>query len=280
MRKRPIIWAFEADGHVNSYVGLCPPDGLSYEDGGTYVPSACQMWLWRRYEEWWQFVAGLKKKHRATVVRLHVGDGPDDNIHASWGLISQKKSEIVDLAEAAAAPSQKVADIQIIFRGTEAHVGKAGELEELYAKRIKGQPHPDTGTNSWWHGRIEAYGVIADAAHHPSNASWMPHTIGGGALRQAFTLVYEYGRGREAVPRYGVRAHLHHLEDSGWNHPCRVFFLPPWAMRDAYSHRKGYSGRLEPVGGIAVLVEPDGSSREFLYLKEYPRGRVWTTKKG
>jgi hypothetical protein len=36
-----------ANLHINSTTGLCPPDGIELDDGGRYLPSKPQRWLWQ-----------------------------------------------------------------------------------------------------------------------------------------------------------------------------------------------------------------------------------------
>lgn len=56
MTKRPHVWAVVSDLHVNSTVGLCPASGVRLDDGGTYMPSNSQVWLWERWLETWSIV--------------------------------------------------------------------------------------------------------------------------------------------------------------------------------------------------------------------------------
>ena len=121
-RKRAVIWAVFADGHPNSKVGLCHPDGFTYDEGGSYLPGKAQHWLWRRWSEYWAFVAGLKKQHRADVWAVSVGDGCDDNDHDKYGLITLNKAGIVSIAAATWEPALEVADLRFGVRGTRAHV--------------------------------------------------------------------------------------------------------------------------------------------------------------
>ena len=270
-RKKTVIVALFGDTHPNSAVGLIHPDGVVFDDGGKYVPSRAQQWLWRRWLDYWKFVADLKKKYKAEVWAVCLGDGTDDNSHSKHGLIAVNKAVIVDLSAMIWEPI--VADVRFMIRGTEAHTGGAGELEELVAKEVGAEKDGDN--YSWWWLPLEAAGVTFDLAHHPASTTMRPWTKGGGALRQAAIMVYEYAISGNILPQFGFRAHVHHLEDSGLNHPIRVLFLSPWQLCTPFGHRIGFSGRIEPVGGVAVVCK-DG--RGEVHVKQYRpvRRAAWT----
>jgi hypothetical protein len=50
---RPVILAVVSDLHLNSTVALCPPEGVTLDDGGTSEPSRLQRWLWDCWEDDW-----------------------------------------------------------------------------------------------------------------------------------------------------------------------------------------------------------------------------------
>ncbi len=149
------------------------------------------------------------------------------------------------------------------------------EVEELVAKRIGAERDDLIGRHSWWWLPLEAAGVTFDLAHHPGSNSRLPWTKGGGANRQAALLVYEYANSGNILPQFGVRAHVHHLEDSGLNHKIRVLFLPPWQLCTAFGHRIGYSGRIEPVGGVAVVCK-NGYGEVHVRQYRSVRRPAWT----
>ncbi len=272
-KKKTVVVALFADTHPNSTVGLLHPDGVDLDDGQKVLPSRAQRWLWRNWLAYWKFVADLKKKYRAEVWAVCLGDGTDDNTHSKHGLITVNKSIIVDISVMVWEPV--VADVKFMVRGTESHTGGSGELEELVAKEIGAEK--DGHNHSWWWLPLEAEGVLFDLAHHPGSTSRMPWTLGGGANRQAAILVYEYAISGNILPQFGLRAHGHHAEDSGSNHPIRVLYLSPWQLCTAFGQRIGYSGRLEPVGGIAVVCK-EGHGE--VHVKKYRpvRRAPWTRK--
>jgi hypothetical protein len=148
-------------------------------------------------------------------------------------------------------PALKVADRTFWVRGTEAHVGGAGELEELTAERC-GAVESD-GLYSRYRWLIETEGVLGMFAHRPISTSTREHTRGGGAMRTAAQLVMSCNRIGQPVPRYACFGHFHHPEDSGENYAVRVMFLPGWKLHGSYEHGRGFS--VEPVGGRVLVLE-------------------------
>lgn len=281
------MWAVFADTHPNSKRGLCHPDGHAYDDEGSYVPGKSQLWLWRRWEtDFWGHVGELKRKLKAEVWSIQVGDGCDDNRHSRHGLITANKSGVIDIAEAIHEPALrhpkygKVADLFFGIRGTDAHVGRQGELEELLFKGLESKgavvvPDEFKGTKTWWWAPLEAYGVVGDFAHRPGSNSTRPWTLGGGAIRQAAILKSDWNDRGKPMPRYAWRAHFHHLEDTGYTHVPRTMFCPPWQLRTAFGERIGYSGRLEKVGGWIAIMHPDGESKVYPLLWSPPERPIW-----
>ncbi|MEE9491243.1 MAG: hypothetical protein V3V80_02950 [Dehalococcoidia bacterium] len=272
-RNKTVVVALFADMHPNSTVGLLHPDGVDLDDGQKVRPSRAQHWLWRKWLAYWEFVADLKKKHRAEVWAICLGDGTDDNSHSKHGLITVNKATIVDLSVMVWEPILEIAEVKFVVRGTGSHTGGSGELEELVAKEIGAEK--DDGNHSWWWLPLEAEGVLFDLAHHPGSTSRRPWTLGGGANRQAAILLHEYANSGNLLPQFGFRAHSHHAEDSGTNYSVRVLFLSPWQLTTTFGHRIGYSGRLEPVGGVAVVCN-DGHGE--VHVKKYRpvRRAPWT----
>lgn len=275
-KKRPdvSVIAVVSDTHPNSQVGLCPPDGVRRDFGGHYMPNKGQLWLWSKWEEYWAKVRETVKRLGATCYVVFVGDGTDDNTHSRHGLITVNESIIVGLGVACMQPAVEVADYLFYIRGTEAHTGGSGELEELVARELKAEKDTVTDRHSWWWLPLEVNQVLMDLAHHPGSNSMRPWTKGGGANRQAAIIVYDRAESGDKIPQLAFRGHVHHLEDSGWNHPVRVLFLPPWQLRTSFEHRIGFSGRLEKVGAFIVTCK-DGESEVKPVLFGAKRRKAW-----
>ena len=77
---RPIVVAIKSDVHAGSTLGPCPPD-VRLDDGGLYLPSKPQSWLYECMQDYWAAVAAERAKQRA--VPGFVDAGIDE--HATHG---------------------------------------------------------------------------------------------------------------------------------------------------------------------------------------------------
>ena len=128
------IIAHVGDLHVNSSVALMPPK-VTKDDGQTVLQSATQRWLWRNWLDYWKLTAEHKRERNASVVGIINGDWGDINKHSKFQLIEPVNEDIVlDMMIETIAPMRKVCDTIIVVRGTEAHTGGVGYLENRAAK--------------------------------------------------------------------------------------------------------------------------------------------------
>lgn len=258
-KHRSILVVAASDTHPNSHAGLHPPV-FKLDDGSIHLPNSIQKWSWDCWLDFWKWVAKLKRQFHAECWYVHNGDGADDNTHSQYGLVSRVLADIINIGVAIQNPSEKIADKRFFVRGTEAHTGGYGALEEIIATRLKGIPDPSRGTSSWWFLPLVANGVAIDFAHHAATYSRRPWTRGAGANRQAAIEAYNY-EGQNA-PQISFYAHGHYLSDSGLTHSTRVIYLPPWQATTSFGHRIGYKFPSATLGGIVVLCDK-GSYRVF-----------------
>ncbi len=239
-----------SDWHFNSAVGLCPPR-ISLDDGGTYTYSPAQAALWRSWRKLWQRIADLKQEHNATVYAVCCGDVVDVDRRGS--LITSNKSVILSALADVAAPMLEVADKVFVVRGTEAHVGGAGELEEKFAADIGAEPNERAGTNSWWVLRASFGGVRFDFTHHPATSGRRPWTRAASAARQSRITREQYLDRDERPPDVAVFGHVHYFASGGRTHKPETLFLPPFTWTTAFGYRLGAGAEIEPVGGVYFL---------------------------
>ena len=118
------------DTHVNSRVGLLAP-GCRDDEGAPIKPSASQVWLWER---WLDFVsrANAARKAGRRVFVLGLGDLVDENTHDGFQLHEPfNYATMLRMAHATHKPLVDAAERVFLIRGTAAHTGGAGYLEEL-----------------------------------------------------------------------------------------------------------------------------------------------------
>jgi len=269
-----ILIAVVGDLHVNSAAALAPPV-MHTDDGLTIRQSPHQAWLWENWLSFWATVKATKEKYSAAC-HVHL-NGDLVDIHArSAQLISTNHADIINFALDVLQPARAVADVLFIERGTEAHTGGAGYLEEQLARRLTTTPCPYADTASWWYFAGEAEGLRYTVTHHPGTNSLRPWTAGGGVNRAAemTEAAYYHDAWR---PQLAIFNHVHHNEDSGDTHSVRAIFNRAWTLHNAYDHRSGRGAQANEVGGILVLADAATFRVTKLYYT-FPRPDIWRSK--
>jgi hypothetical protein len=245
------IIAVTSDGHTNSRVGLWPRQ-FTLDDGQIVTQSPGQAWLWEQWLAYWERVALFKKAlPGARVLSVLNGDAVDKNKHSGYQLATENEDDIIDAAVAVCEPMLAVADEIAVVRGTEAHTGGSGWMEEQLAKEIA-TVKPSDKAASWWWFPVMLGGVYLGFSHHPGTNSMVRWTNGNAANRAAAAAIFEYF-GETEYPQLITYGHVHHAEDSSDNHPIRAMFLPPFKLSDSYDNRSR-SGRRVTVGGNIYVV--------------------------
>lgn len=264
-----------SDLHCGSTVGLCPPEGIDLDDGGMYLPSEAQVWLWER---WMQMIRDALR-HLGEGDRLHVivnGDLVDGDHHGTLQLVSRSISDQLEIAKRCFEPLLALGlDSIAVVRGTETHVGKSGSAEESFARWLVAQgakviADPDTGNFSHWHYRAKYGGVLIDAAHH-GRVGGRPWTKLNGTASLAAEIVMEYAKRGETPPAIAVRSHYHQFVDTGENFPTRVIQTPAFQLATAFVHKVAAES-LADVGGVLVVIE-DGRADLHRLTYRAPRSK-------
>lgn len=241
------IIAVVADLHVNDTVALAPPR-VPLDDGGYYQPSVPQEALWEAWVDAWSYVAKRKKKRGWPVRVLALGDLGDLNSHEQVQLITVHRPTIERAMTDVFEPVIPVADSLFIIRGTAAHVGGSGELDEWLAGDLDKVVRPGTGNQaSWWNLQATFGGVDFDAAHHPPVSSTRPDTKNAAAGRAAGIVALRYLERRKTPPQVCIWGHLH-VRAQGTAFGVWGYFCPSWKLVGGYGYRKGSGACPEPVG--------------------------------
>jgi len=248
-----IIVAAVGDLHVNSTVGLMPPK-VRRDDGQVVLQSPTQRWLWENWCDFWTLTAAMKVKLGARVIGFLNGDWGDINTHSGFQLVEpNNRDTVLDIMVEAVEPMRRACDEIVVIRGTEAHVGGVGWLENRAAKEIGALPNAAEQTHSFYLFRGEVEGVRFTFAHHPGTNSTVPWTAGNEANRRAARDVYEYAM-RDWVPAVTWWGHYHHWADSGTTHRIRAIYNRSWQVKTAFEHRIGKSGDHSEIGGAWMVL--------------------------
>ena len=199
-----------SDTHAGCRLGLCPPSGVTLDDGGTYLPSPFQEKVWQLWREFWdEWVPEVTHGEPYSVV--HNGDVIDGVHHGSTTQISHNIDDQVRIAIAVMSPIVDTARASggqyYHIRGTEAHVGQSATHEERIARELEAVPNADGQ-----HARYDLWIRVGDALvhllHHIGTTSSSAHE--SSAVNAELVAEYvEAARWREEPPDFIVRSHRH-----------------------------------------------------------------------
>jgi len=270
------IVAHVGDLHVNSSVALMPPQ-VTKDDGQTVSASKTQKWLWKKWLDYWDKTALYKKKTGARVVGVINGDWCDMNTHSGFQLVEPNNPDtVLDMMVSTVEPMQKVCDDIVVVRGTEAHTGGAGWMENRAAQEIGAVRNDSEGTWSFYLWEAELDGVRLTSSHHPGTNSGRPWTKGTEALRRALIDINNY-MDNDWKPQLTLWGHYHHDADSYETHKIRAIYNRAWQVKTSFIYRIGMATQIDEVGGLWVFCK-DGKYHIEKCNYQLPRPEIWTMK--
>jgi hypothetical protein len=252
-------------------MGLCPPDSMPLDGGGTYQASDFQRHMWTLWREFWDvWVPDVTKGESFDLV--HNGDAIDGVHHRSTTQISHNLEDQQRIAEACMTPVIKQCKdsggVYYHIRGTEAHVGQTGEYEERLARTLGAKPndHQQYARFDLWKRVGDSKGPLVHLLHHVGTTSSAAHEAS--AVNAEFTATYvEAARwGREA-PDFLVRSHRHRSIAVDMNSAkgyAAAVVTPAWQGKTPFVWKIPGARISEPqIGGIMIRQ----GDEEFYYRR-------------
>lgn len=271
------IIAIVGDIHSNSTVALAPPR-VRLDDGGEYVSSAPQRWIWRRWLEFWKEVGERRAADGGPLYVILNGELADDNHHHTTQLITRNPADQLKVALQVLEPVRGLlrdGDRLFVTRGTEAHSGVSGSMDETLARELGAEPAAADGPVSWWQLRAEFCGLRLDVAHHPPGGGGRrPWTSANFAATLAAMTFFESAARGERPPDLLIRGHVHRPGDSYDAYAVRALILPSWQLSTAYGYRIG--GGTLPVGGAYIVCRARNEYEVVKRYWEWPTTKYWT----
>lgn len=269
-----------SDIHAGCAIALCPPR-IRLDEGGRYTLSKIQKKLWAFWQEFWdEWVPEATRGEPFTVV--FNGDGVNGKPHGANTNITDNWSDQIRIGHACMDYALKKPGVQSYYhiRGTEAHVGKGAEMEEVLGRELGAVPNEEE-----MHSRFDLWLEMAGSKlvhclHHIGTTGSQSYesTAVHKELVEEFT---EAGRWRNTPPDVVVRSHRHrymktsipigHKGTSGRQSTGEAFSVvtPCWQGKTPFVW-KIPGGRLSTpqFGGIVIRYSEDGE----LFI----RPKVWT----
>lgn len=271
---RPVVLAITSDQHCGSTVALCPPK-IQLDDGGEYHASKAQLWLWDRWQAFWQYAEQVRRRHDAYFIQIYNGDLTEGDHHKTTQILSGNPTAQASVVNAVLkVPLALKPDGIVGIRGTEAHVGPSAAFEERIFLGLKKDGWPVrvdevTGNASHWHWTFAHQGVRLDIAHHGKFGS-RPSTKMNTVIALACDIFTRAAIDGRDYPHLAVRSHMHQFGDTGSAYPTRLIQMPAWQLATAYIHRLN-PGAIADVGGIIVTIADGKLTVEPVLYRPEPR---------
>ena len=258
------------DTHTSSVTGLAPPK-TQIDTGGYYHANAFQMYLWGIWYDMWAQIEHKAQVLGCDVTAVCLGDSVDKNKYSKNGVFAHNPNSMLRAAHEVMEPVLDVSKRFYLLRRTPAHEGEESWLAEALAERI-GAVKSAKHSWSWWHLPLEVSGVQFDIKHHPESGDMRWWTAGGGMIRSAASVIFDYVDSGHKPPDIVLRGHRHQWRDSGTNLPTRAFTVPAWQGPTDFVHRIGAGGSKIPKFGCAWFYCEDGSYEwgRIMYQPERP----------
>jgi hypothetical protein len=264
-----------SDLHCGCRLGLCPPEGVKLDDGGTYQPSQFQQKLYAMWRAFWdEFVPDATRGEEYGVVVN--GDSVDGVHHNST---TQFSHNLCDQSKAAYELLKPMMDGCAgrfwMIRGTEAHVGQSAAEEERLAQRLGAIPNTEGQHARWDLWKQIGDGKLVHLLHHIGTTGSQAYEATA-VHKELVEEFVEAGRWRRQPPDCIVRSHRHrHLEtsistgtDSGETGRAIALVTPAWQGKTPFAW-KIPGGRLSTPQFGGVLIR-------YAHGRLFADARVWT----
>lgn len=249
-----------SDTHCGCRLGVCRPEPIPLDDGGTYTASAFQQKMYAFWREFWDvWVPEVTRGEPYDVV--HNGDVIDGVHHGSTTQVSHNIEDQLRIAAALMQPEvdrcRATGGTYYHIRGTGAHVGQSSLHEEMLAQRLGAKPNA-----LGQHARYDLWkrvggdgGPLAHLLHHIGTTASAAHE--SSAVNAELIASYvEAARWQREPPDYVVRSHRHRSIavdiDSAKGYAAAIV-TPAWQGKTPFAWKIPGARLSEPqIGGIMI----------------------------
>lgn len=243
-----------SDTHAGCQFGLCPPS-VKLDGGGSYTHSALQKKVWKMWRLFWNDWVPLVTKGEPYII-VHNGDCIDGVHHGSTTQVSHNIQDQRNIAVKILKPvvNNPMCKGYYHVRGTEAHVGKAGEYEEAVAKELGAVPD-SSGNYARWELWMNLNDSIVHFSHHIGTTGSSAYESTG-VYKEMVEAFNESGRWGDKPPDVVVRSHRHRQFETriatkkGYG---ISLVTPGWQLKTPFVHRlPGGRASTPQIGGYLI----------------------------
>jgi len=263
-----------SDLHIGSKFAVMHPHS-------DYKANQVQRWLFKTWNIFLDNVQKILDEQKPDYVHLsELGDlGELDyakrNASELW---TQDPDDIVANHAELLEPLHKLANSVHFVRGTKAHIGEDGGIDEKIARDCDISVHTNTKlTNGKFitagqYAEFSLSGVHFEIAHHGKNKSkWTDiNTL----VSLGNEILLKRTKNGQKAPDVVSRGHFHYGEHTPFDKKPYVIAVPSWQLPNNYAFRVDATVETPHVGGHVVVVE-DGEIMEGIRLRYfYPRSKI------
>ena len=237
-----------SDTHFGCQFGLCPSK-FRLDGGGYYQSSDLQKKVYKMWSLFHSRYVPIFTKGEPYIL-VHVGDCVDGVHHRSTSQITHNLKDQVNLAYEVLAPIREKAQRYFHIRGTAAHIGPSGELEEEVAKLLDAEPD-EIGNYARWDLWINMNKNLIHFSHHIAHTTSSSYESTG-VYKEAHEATIAAGKTGRRPPNMIIRGHRHRFfktDDGG----ILVVVCPGWQLKTPYTYRLPNARASSPqFGGLVI----------------------------
>ena len=265
-----------SDTHCGCQFGLCPPV-VQLDSGGEYRANKFQNDVYKKWLLFWnEWVPRVTEKEQYIIV--HNGDVIDGVHHGTVTQISQNINDQLIVAQKCLEPiiTNKNCVGYYHIRGTEAHVGKSGQYEEMLARSL-GAVKDEFGNYARFEMWMQLQSSLIHFSHHigttgsVSYESTAPH-------KELVEAYLESGRWGDHPPDLVVRSHRHRQYEeriASKNGYTMSITTPGWQLKTPIVHRSASGRSSSPqIGGYLIRYGKDDGLFTRFKVWRIPRAKT------
>lgn len=246
-----------SDLHNGSKYALMHP--LNAAD---YKPNKIQTWLFKVWNN--NFLADVERildEYKPDYVHLsELGDmgDLDHNNRSPEEVWTRNPDDIVDNYARLLAPLYSMVDSVHVVRGTKAHIGENGGIDEKIAKdcdktiptkNIKSDGEP---VYAGWYAEFTLSDVHFEIAHHGKNRSkWTDINM---LVSLGNEILLKRTKNGQRVPDVVSRGHFHYGAHTPYDMRPYVVSVPSWQLPNTFVYRIDATVETPHVGGHVIIV--------------------------
>ncbi len=221
-----------------------------------------QQKVWSWWSEFWDEWVPKVTRGKPYGIVIN-GDTTDGRHHGTTTQISQNLADQKHLAEQILYPiierctrREDGGPLLYMMRGTEAHVGAAGENEEMLGESLRAVPS-DTGQYTRWELSLRVGGPEGSLCHftHSIGTTGRTHYESTAPMGEMGEIYAEAGRWGDEIPDFIIRSHRHrHIKIEVATHKGYgiVEITPGWQSKTPFVYRINARNSTPQFGGIMI----------------------------